>query len=247
MQTSSTKNYGQFKRITGNRSINNSHLNSLIKSIANRNLLEFAPILVNEKMEIIDGQHRLEAARACDVPIYYRVLDLDQTQSFEDMIILNTFARSWNLVDYLDSYVSLEKEDYKIVSEIYDKGRKGIRLFIIIAVLSGASSNGQTVNLRKEFKAGNFRIVNQSKAERFLDYLEAIRSYASKSVINQKEFLFALMKIDGTGNIDKLLTKLALTNRKLFKKDSLKEYLRDIEDILHLKAQQELRKDYLAN
>lgn len=53
-----TFNYKMFKILKPNRKINNSHVRKLMESISARDLSEFYPILINEKNEVIDGQHR---------------------------------------------------------------------------------------------------------------------------------------------------------------------------------------------
>ena len=66
-----TTDYSIFKKINGNRGISHSHVTKLTAAIARRNLLQLFPIIVNEKMEIVDGQHRLWAAKRLKLPIYY--------------------------------------------------------------------------------------------------------------------------------------------------------------------------------
>ena len=51
-----TRDYKAFSFITGNRNINKSHLEKLRKSMME--MLIPIPIVVNEKLQIIDGQHR---------------------------------------------------------------------------------------------------------------------------------------------------------------------------------------------
>lgn len=65
-----TKNYSLFKKYAKNRDIDGRHVEKLIASIKTANLLDCEPILVNEKMEVIDGQHRLEAAKSLNLDIY---------------------------------------------------------------------------------------------------------------------------------------------------------------------------------
>ena len=57
MQVKETKNYSMFTTIGGNRPLNELHLNRLKKSMEEELLI--SPIIVNEKHEVIDGQHRL--------------------------------------------------------------------------------------------------------------------------------------------------------------------------------------------
>ena len=54
-------NYDAFAKLPDNRDLSPGRLNKLIASISERYILN--PIIVNEKMEIIDGQGRLNALR----------------------------------------------------------------------------------------------------------------------------------------------------------------------------------------
>ena len=73
MKVEETTDYKQFKKVKGNRGYAQRHLKNLVSSIAQNNLLQYSPIIVNDKMEVIDGQHRLAAAQSLGLPIYYVV------------------------------------------------------------------------------------------------------------------------------------------------------------------------------
>lgn len=60
-----------FKPIEGNRNKNIIHLSRLKKSISENYL--FTVIIVNEKYEIIDGQHRFECVKELKLPLHYIV------------------------------------------------------------------------------------------------------------------------------------------------------------------------------
>ena len=66
-----TTDYDIFKQLLGNREINYNHVRRLIKSMQEEYLI--VPIQVNEKMEVIDGQHRIAACKELGFPIYYMI------------------------------------------------------------------------------------------------------------------------------------------------------------------------------
>ena len=55
-----TRNYGQFRFMKGNRDVSSLHLERLIASMREKYVP--TPIIVNKDNEIIDGQHRFNAA-----------------------------------------------------------------------------------------------------------------------------------------------------------------------------------------
>ena len=84
MEVRSTKNYDLFKYLPENRAIHKSHVKKLEDSIRQQNLLSVNPIVLDKNMFILDGQHRLEACKNMDIPVFYTVLseDCDHTSLF---------------------------------------------------------------------------------------------------------------------------------------------------------------------
>ena len=62
-----TNNYMKFQILKGNRNVSQSRVNKIIASI-NRVGYITNPIIVNEHMEVIDGQGRLEALKTLQLP-----------------------------------------------------------------------------------------------------------------------------------------------------------------------------------
>ena len=96
-----TTDYSLFKDVSSNRDVDRKHVKKLVNSIREKNLLEVNPIIVNEKLEVLDGQHRLEAAKQLKVPIYY-VISSDVTHN--DISRLNSNKKNWLLMDYINYY-----------------------------------------------------------------------------------------------------------------------------------------------
>jgi len=67
-----TTDYSKFNTLAGNRQVNIAHVKKLESSFDEEYLI--SPILVNEKFQIIDGQHRFEAAKNLKLPIYYYMI-----------------------------------------------------------------------------------------------------------------------------------------------------------------------------
>ena len=104
-----TTDYGMFKTIKGNRELHKTHLAKLTVSIIRKNMLSSNPILVNEEMAIIDGQHRLEIAKQNKLQVYYIIVP---TGSISDVIALNANKKVWNMLDYINSYAIRGNDHY---------------------------------------------------------------------------------------------------------------------------------------
>ena len=105
-----TTDYSLFKYLKGNRAITELHVRRLVESIKEKDLQ--VPIIVDEKMNVVEGQHRLEAYKIVGRPILYIVKD---NVTLEDVRKLNSVARKWTLTEYLMSHVKLGNHDYELL------------------------------------------------------------------------------------------------------------------------------------
>jgi hypothetical protein len=141
-----TNKYEQFKFREDNREkIDQSHVRKLMESIQTRNLLEMRPIIVNKKMEVLDGQHRLLAAQELGLDIYYEIKDdLGGAE-----IILMNISKSWGMGDYLNYYITNDYAEYKKLKAFMEKYNLSLKVaFNITAGNANEVMNG--------FKSGDF-------------------------------------------------------------------------------------------
>lgn len=100
-----TKSYEIFNSVKFNRTINKRHLEEIKNIIRKDNKLHLHPILVNEKMEVIDGQHRLQSARELEVDIYY----VQENISYDHILGSNLFQKKLLLEDVIKFYVEKDQ------------------------------------------------------------------------------------------------------------------------------------------
>lgn len=101
------ENYDVFRRLPDNRDVLGRRLNKLIASISSRYILN--PIVVNEKMEIIDGQGRFEAMKALNMPIDYII---SHGATSDDCRRMNKYNTKWSTLDFAKSYAKTGNESY---------------------------------------------------------------------------------------------------------------------------------------
>jgi hypothetical protein len=223
--TYKTTDYGQFKTLDGNRKINNAQVTRLIKAIDKKDLLHQNPILVNDKMEIIDGQHRLLVAQALGKPVYYRI---ESQAGLEDTILLNANNRKWSTDDYLNSYVKLGREDYIKVQEF--KEAYSISTYVAVILLSGYGSR----DALELFRDGKLVINDYDKSELLASTMVELRSLSRDGSWHDRDLISALdqmmsKRIDPKILLDKMKTHNIFLTRRI----SPKEYLVEFEEILN--------------
>ena len=164
-----TKEYDMFVFVSDNRAkIDHGHVNTIVESIKQRNLLEYRPIEVNGKMEILDGQHRLLAAKALGVEIYY---DVKENINRKDMICLN-ISKSWTSSDFLNYYVRNDYEEYKKLNAFIIKNS------LTIKVAMNLSMGACGYNYQK-FKMGEY-VFNDEGITEHLDICWDTINYIKK-------------------------------------------------------------------
>lgn len=143
-----TKDFSLFKIVDCNRELVEAHVRKLIESISSNNLLSIHPILVDKEGNIIDGQHRYEAAKRLQVPIFYRNVDL----SYEDIPSLQV-AKTWNYDDFLRHYANRGLEEYIKLQEYLKENQITLRFYLE----HFGHRNKNSIELKKGFKKGSYK------------------------------------------------------------------------------------------
>lgn len=104
-----TTDYGAFRFDPLNRPIDPVHLARLTQAIRQKNLLANFPIVVSSDLTVIDGQHRLRAAMALNVPIYFAI---SSTMNIMDNPIVASNTDGWTLSNYLQHFCIAMQPEY---------------------------------------------------------------------------------------------------------------------------------------
>jgi hypothetical protein len=103
-----SKDYDSFKILEGNRSINRNKVERFEVEFKEHKYHKDFPILVNENMEIIDGQHRFVACKNLGLPIVFK--KTKDAYEIEEIARLNSLSTKWKSADFVNAY--LDKPDY---------------------------------------------------------------------------------------------------------------------------------------
>ena len=152
-----TNDYDIFKRHESNREIDEPNLKKIMASILACNLLQFRPLLVDAHMRVVDGQHRLEAAKRLLVDVWYQIKEDCKT---EDILLLNNSQKRWEAKDWGNYYVSAGNQNYikldKFCKEHDMKMANAIRIL------------GRHASHHGNFKGGRFIFPDQSTVEKIV-------------------------------------------------------------------------------
>ena len=180
-----TNNYSLFKNMDGNRRTNSSNLNQIIESMKGKQLI--IPIVVNEKFEIIDGQHRFRACEYLGLPVYYV---MEQGYNIDDVIRANVNGgRRWYDADYLHRYCDLKEEKYLKTAEIINDFNVTINDFL--NVLSIVQEKNIPL-LKREFRTGQLSLDG---LDTVILFFMALESFCEFRNYKQSHFIKAFAKL----------------------------------------------------
>lgn len=181
-----TKDYHIFKNIAENRVINVPHMKRLVQRMKAKGWLKTSRIVVNEKYEIIDGQHRLAAAEEAGVPIRYTVV---RNANPEDMFNLNSCVKPWSPFDHIHKWV--QKGDYNYIA--FDKFIKEFPQFKVTECSMLCRNNDSPID-RYTFEEGRFIVGNITIAKKWANDITSLKPYFEK-YYNKSLFVRAMIKI----------------------------------------------------
>tara|TARA_R110000787_G_scaffold179097_1_gene290827 strand:+ start:241 stop:1005 length:765 start_codon:yes stop_codon:yes gene_type:complete len=232
MQIFKTYDYSIFKKLDGNREIDIKHLNNLKKSIDKTHLP--IPIVINEKYEIIDGQHRLEISGKLKLPVYYIIIN---GATLDDVKLLNTNSKAWNLKDYLHSYCKSGNKTYLAVRKFINE--HGFGMVDSLTMLSCTKTN-RGIDQRK-FKTGIYEIKDINKANETALKIEEVKTYFSK--YQSRSFVLSMILLfhNKDYNHKKFIRNLSLFPTKLKSCSNKYDYLKNIEEIYNYNQKKKIR------
>jgi len=234
-----TTDYSIFNMINGNRDLNHLHLSRLKESmIKNKYLITI--IMVNEKFEIIDGQHRFVVCKSLNLPINYIVVN---GYGLNEVQILNANMRNWTIADYVDGYCDLGYEDYIIYKEFINQ--YGFTNQVALSLLSGEFLSGsQKDSISLRFKEGNFKIKDLNKSKIMAEKIMMIEPYYKGYL--RRSFVYALIGLFRNENFDfmEFLSKLKQQPTTLQDCTSVSQYKSLIEEIYNYRRREKVNLRY---
>lgn len=225
-----TQDYEQFTFLNANRDQNRGHIESLKRAFEEvGNLTKVQPILVNDRYQIIDGQHRFIACKELGLPIFFTVVSGLGVREARSMNILH---RPWRTEDYAKSYAETGDQNYTKYLEL--KEDYGLSHSIILAYVfdvSTGNAGGNSAAFRT-FREGNLVIEDEVGVRARLDKLAELGEFTN--LVNHRSFALAMLKIMNGENYNqrRMVNKVRIAGERLLKKYAIVEdNLRMLEEI----------------
>lgn len=236
-QCYATKDYSVFKHMVGNRDVSEKHVRTLMTSMNRGNLIKYQTILVNEDMEILDGQHRFEACKRLGLHVHYKIVP---NGTYKIPAILNHATREWKFNDYLDNFAINEHLDYVKLEAFQNKYN------ISLKRLGYLMSKEQKEIFDTQFRTGGFKLIdNLEEISIKIDKINDIIKYLDEIILlENKKFLFTdnfwralyMLLLEKDVDIEKFKEKLTIKRQAVRQLGTHKQYLQLLTDIYNWKT-----------
>ena len=246
-----TKDLSIFKIIDGNRIPNLSHIRRISGSMKQNGVL-MNPIIVNKSFEVIDGQHRLAAAKDQNAGIYYIVAP---NYTLKEVHTLNLNQKNWTNKDYMQGYARMGVKPYIKLSEFYQINND-FTLSDSIVMCSNTSSNSPSrlsskyrknhneMNIKEVFEEGTWKGRDFKLAQTYADQIRAIKKYYDG--YKRGTFVGTMLSLFSNDNFDynRFMHKLEIQPGVLHDCASRAQYKLLIEDIYNYKSREKVNLRY---
>lgn len=222
-----TEDYDMFRYMKGNRVLDMAHVQKLKASMKLNDL--FIPILVNEKMEVVDGQHRLEARRQLGYIVPY-IIGKDYV--LEDVQAMNCSQKAWSIGDYTDSYIARGNDNYSIFK--WFRAKYGLSHLTSLSLLTGSDPQGR--HLTQLFNSGSMVVTHLEEAKQFAEFIHACGEYFPH--FKERSFTMALLALRKKEQFDQrtFLRKLRANPTVMRKSSTTNQYIEEIEAVYNYRS-----------
>jgi hypothetical protein len=216
----STMDYSSFKFMKQNRQLNTKHIKRIELSLRRCDWSYAIPIIVDSDMNIIDGQHRFEALRQLNRPIYYIQVPQDDDVLL-GLRLVNATQMPWTMQQYMEHYAAIGRKDYELLqTECF--------VHMLTPSVWLCAVQGESI---QDFKDGLFVFTKQKKEK--ADSLITLAKLLLKGQTSvSMRILKALIHCRFNGMDLEALAKKDRQYPKFFKKkQSLHDYIMHIQEL----------------
>ena len=160
-----------------NRDVKEQRVKKIRKSIDNVGWLR-DPLLVNEKMEIIDGQGRFEVLKEKGLPVEFVI---QERIGVDECRAMNQDQTNWSVSDYVNSYCDSGNTNYMNLKELADK-HKEFNIMTIYSISNSKFSCGGGGDNSRILKSGKleFPETKFEEARETLNYVSRFVHIANR-------------------------------------------------------------------
>lgn len=238
-----SSNYEDFISNADQQPLSVVHVKRLMASMTDYGFLPSKPIQCYydakaKKFVVIDGHHRLDAAKTLGIPFFYVV----EPAAHNDCIgVENFLVRKWSSMSFARMYAGKGIQDYQILLEYVEKG---VPVDYAAALLSGqAARSGNATN---KIRSGSFEVKSTENIDVICGLIDQVKKVAPE--ISKKVYIEAVSLLLWVEDFDVqvLINKILVNPSMLQKCANRKQALEMLEDVYNYRNQNRKNLAFMA-
>lgn len=229
-----TTDYTIFKAIKGNRLLNEKKIKKIIADIKSGfDMLRYYPIVVDENMNVIDGQHRLYISRKLKQNVYYII---SKKITLNEIAKVNSNTEKWKADDFINCYIQNGNKDYEALRKFKDEFKFPLSVCLMLLSTGSALKDGGSENSKDDFQQGKFTIHHKEKA---YNIANTVKKFSLFPQHKSRTFIVAICKILEAKKvkIEEIITKYNEQDSSVLKtQGNYKGYLTNLEEIYNYRC-----------
>ena len=225
-----TYDYDLFKFNRNNRVINLNNRQKLFESLTENGFIKSFPLTVkmdhnDDKLEILDGQHRFVICKKMNLPVYYVIIENDF-----NIAKINSTSIAWTVDTYIESYCKQGLKQYIDIKNFKEK--HGFSYSQACALLAGTVCH---TNVMRAIKNGTYKIKDLIFAEKVAKLSnEILEVYEGAKRRTFLDVLYGICKLDDI-DLNRLVKNCKKYSHLIKSYTNRKETLRMLEEIYNYK------------
>lgn len=231
MEVMSTTKYDMFSFEPANRPVDQRHLSVLKRSIEDKNLLHLFPIIVSKNFTVLDGQHRLTAAKELGVPIHYVVSDV---ASVTDMPGILKSVRRWTQRDFVEAWAKAGKSGAIEIKKLIEKYP-----FLRVETVLRCCYTGSYKSILSKLEDGSIDSENIHLGYKLGKYIEDYAELVPNGICKSPTFANALaylIKHEDTYDHQTLIGRLSARPKALVPATKASDYVEILAEVFNYRA-----------
>lgn len=232
--------YEKYKTNNFQRTMKEWHVKDLMEKMQKYGYLPNKAISVNERNEVIDGHHRLEAAKRLKIPVLVQVC---KGLSEDAILESNQGQEDWDKHDFTNTFAKKGNKNYQAIIDFMAKYPKFKMTQTLVLLMNEPNAHPKT----KDFQEGKFKVGSIESAEKNAKMIMEIanvfpKAYGSKFI---SAVIFCQSKVPGF-RVSELIDKLTKFPDKLTPSITTLGYLEKIENLYNYHRQKKQQLNIVA-
>lgn len=222
-----------------NRTIKPHKITKLKDSILRTNG-NLQAVLIDQKGNIIDGQHRFVACKMLNLPVKYTIADAGYKPS--DMLEMNNNGSGWVAGDYAEYHAKQGNPNYEIFLK-YKQQFPEIKDGVLCSILENKytlKDRDKSSMTKRGFQTGTFVVMYENRAKTLLTHLKEISTFYKGW--NRRAFVYALIHLSNCKDFswDKFMAKLQIRHVNLYDYPKAEDFVKVLVDIYNYRERKKL-------